>query len=134
MTTRRNIIAAAMVVAIAAGAAEAAPPTVEILSMSHWPVQSALKPVREFLARQGSRVRVVQKDVEGPDGEKRLKSIGLKGHIPLVLIIDGQHRYKRADGRVVEFVNFPAAAGNPMGLNGAWTTADFESALLARLK
>ena len=57
-----------------------------------------------------------------------------QGHIPIVVLIDGQYRYTRPDGRVVEFVNFPAAAGNPTGLNGARTAVDLESALLARMK
>ena len=30
-------------------------------------------------------------------------------------------------------LNFPAAAGNPMNLNGAWSVADFEAALRASL-
>jgi hypothetical protein len=102
--------------------------------MTHWPVQNALKPIRDMLAKYGTRVRVVEMDVEAADSEKRLKSAGLKGHIPIVIFVDGKHRYKRADGNPVEFVNFPAAAGNPMGLNGTWTAADVETVLRERLK
>ena len=56
--------------------------------------------------------RVVDMDIESPEGEKRLKSIGLKGHIPIVLLIDGNKSFKRADGKTVDFVNFPVAADN----------------------
>ena len=65
---------------------------------------------------------------------KRLKSAGLKGHIPLVIFVDGKYRYQRANGTAVEFINFPAAAGNPMGLNGTWSAADVEAVIQKQLK
>jgi ABC-type glycerol-3-phosphate transport system substrate-binding protein len=135
MKTRRDLLAfaAASAVASLAGPALAAQPVVEVLSMSHWPVREALKPVMDVLARYQGRVQVKQMDIEGDDGVKRLKSIGLKGHIPIVLMIDGARTFKRADGSNVEFLNFPAAANNPMGLNGAWGVSDFEDALKAAL-
>jgi len=33
----------------------------------------------------------------------------------------------------VQMLNFPVAAGSPMGLNGTWSVADFEAALRAAL-
>ena len=96
-------------------------------------MQSALKPVRDLLAKYQARLRVSEIDIESPDGVKRLKAVGLKGHIPIVLLIDGKQSFKRADGKTVEFVNFPVAAGNPMNLNGTWSVADFEAALRASL-
>ena len=135
MTTRRDVLflIGATCVVLSSGYAIGAQPLVEVLAMSHWPVQNALKPVRDLLAKYSGRVQVVETDVESSAGEKRLKSIGLKGHIPIVLLIDGKKSFKRADGKQIEFVNFPAAAGNPMGLIGAWTVEDFEAALRAIL-
>ena len=135
MITRREtlVLIAAAAVAGSGRAALAAQPVVEVLAMAHWPVQRALKPVRDLLARYDGRVRVVDMDIESPEGEKRLKSVGLKGHIPIVLLIDGNKSFKRVDGKAVDFVNFPVAAGNPMGLNGTWSVADFEAALRATL-
>jgi hypothetical protein len=132
MITRRTglILFAAI---LAAPAAWAAQPTVEVLAMGHSPVQSALKPVRDLLAKYEGRIRVTETDIESADGVKRLKAVGLKGHIPIVLLIDGNKSFKRADGKTVEFVNFPVAAGNPMNLNGTWSVADFEAALRASL-
>ena len=111
----------------------ASPPTVEIVALSHWPVQDALKPVREFLGTLGGRVRVVELDAESPDGEKRISAVGLKSHIPMLLLINGSDRFKRPDGTAVEFKDFPAKASNPLGLNGTWTEADFEAAVHAAL-
>jgi hypothetical protein len=111
----------------------AAQPTVEIIALSHWPVQDALKPVREFLGTLGGRVHVVELDAESPEGEKRIGAVGLKGHIPLLLLINGSDRFKRPDGTTVEFKDFPAKASNPLGLNGTWTVADFETAVKGAL-
>ena len=135
MNTRRQfvLILGAAFIALFGPAALAAQPNVEVIAMGHWPVQNALKPVRDVLAKYAGKVRVVELDAESADGEKRLKAVGLKGHIPLALLIDGNKSFKLPDGKTIEFVNFPAAAGNPMGLNGAWTVADFETALRAAL-
>jgi hypothetical protein len=133
MKTRRGFLVtlAGGALAFATGTSYAAQPVVEILAMTHSPVRSALAPVRAIVARYKDRVRLVELDIESADGEKRQKAIGLKGHIPIVLLIDGRRSFKRPDGTTVEFVNVPAAAGNPLGLNGSWTVADFEAALLA---
>ena len=131
MRKRRRFLIAlgAVLMAAAAGPIVASQPVVEVIALEHGPVQNALKPVRDVLAKYAGRVRVVELNAESPEGEKRLKAVGLKGHIPIALLIDGSKTYKTAQGKTVEFVNFPAAAGNPMGLNGAWTVADFEEAL-----
>ena len=135
MMSRRQVflmIGAAGIV-LSGGYAAAAQPVVEVLAMTHWPVQKALKPVRDLLAKYDGRVRVVDMDIEGADGVKCLKAVGLKGHIPIVLLIDGNKSFKRADGKSVDFVNFPVAAVNPLNLNGTWSVADFEAALRASL-
>jgi hypothetical protein len=135
MISRRTalvLIGAASVV-VSGRAALAAQPVVEVLAMPHWPVQRALKPVRDLLAKYQGRVRVSEIDIESAEGVKRLKAVGLKGHIPIVLLIDGNKSFKRADGKAVDFVDFPVAADNPMNLNGTWSVADFEAALRASL-
>jgi ABC-type glycerol-3-phosphate transport system substrate-binding protein len=135
MMSRRQVflMIGAAGVALSGGYAAAAQPVVEVLAMGHWPVQKALKPVRDLLAKYDGRVRVVDMDIEGSDGVKRLKAVGLKGHIPIVLLIDGNKSFKRADGKTVDFVNFPVAADNPLNLNGTWSVANFEAALRASL-
>ena len=135
MITRREILMliAAAGVAGSGCAALAAQPVVEVLAMAHWPVQKALKPVRDLLAKYQGRVRVTDIDIESDEGVKRLKAVGLKGHIPVVLLIDGNKSFKRTDGKTIDFVNFPAAADNPMNLNGTWSVADFEAALRTTL-
>ena len=138
MHTRRAFLAGLAAGAVASfalgpGRAFAAQPTVELIALPHWPVQDALKPVRAYLATLDGRVRVVEQNAESPEGEKRLASLGLKGHIPIVLVIDGSFRFKRQDGSTVEFKDFPAKAANPLGLNGKWTVSDFQEQVAATL-
>jgi len=136
MNTRGNFLAAlaASALTLVAGSALATPLTVEIVAMAHPPVKMALAPLRNWLAAQGGKLKVVEIDVESPQGEKRLQSIGLGGHIPIVILIDGQYRQKRKDGAAMEFVNFPAIEGAPSGVRGKWTTADVQAVLTERMK
>lgn len=136
MNARRNFLAtvAASALTLVAGSALAAPPTVEIVAMAHPPVKMALAPLRNWLAAQGGKLKLVEVDVESPQGEKRLAAIGLDGHVPIVILIDGQYRQKRKDGIAMEFVNFPAIDGAPPGVRGKWTTADVQAALRERMK
>lgn len=76
-STLLTVLASALI-ALSACATKAAPPNVEIVSLSHWPVQIALKPIREMLGTFGTRIRVAELNAEAPDGEARLASAGLK--------------------------------------------------------
>lgn len=138
MPTRRQFVAALGASAVATVlmvpfVARAATPTIEVIALSHSPVQNALKPVRDFLIGLGDKVKVVEIDVESAAGEKRLSALGLKGHIPILLVINGSDQYKRPDGAAVLFKDFPAKADNPLGINGSWTVADFQAAVNAAL-
>ena len=127
-------LAAAGVALLLAPAAHAAQPVVEIIAFAHPPVQSALKPLRDWLATQGGRLKVVEIDMETPAGEKRLQAVGVKGHVPVVVLIDGQHQHQRADGSPVDLVSFPAGPGTPPGAKGTWTTADVQALLKQRIR
>ena len=138
MLTRKSFVLTIPLLAASASlagalAAAATQPTVEIVALPHWPVQDALKPVRDFLATTNGHVKVVELDAESPAGEVRLSALGLKGHIPMLLVINGSYHFKRSNGTLVEFKDFPAKAGNPLGVNGSWTVADFKAAVKAAL-
>jgi hypothetical protein len=136
MKTRRQFIAtvAAGVLSLGAGAAWAAKPTVEIIAMVHPPVQDALKPLRAWLANQKGKLRVVEIDAESAQGEKRLVSVGLNGHVPIAILIDGKYRFRRKDGSAVAFFNFPDIKGSPPGVRGDWLTADVQTVLTERMR
>lgn len=135
MTFAHRTLLAAVVscLALVVNTAWAGPPVVEIIAFAHPPVQSALRPLRDSLAHRGAKVRVVEIDMEKPEAERRLQAVGLKGHIPVVILIDGQYRHKRADGSAVEFVSFPSGPGTPLSVKGGWSAADVDAVLKTRL-
>jgi hypothetical protein len=112
----------------------AAAPVVEIVAMPHPPVKTALSPLREWLAAQGNKITVKEIDSESADGIKRMQAVGLSGHIPVLILIDGQYKIKRKDGSTVEFVNFPNQPNTPPGARGNWTTDDVQASLAAKIK
>lgn len=112
----------------------AAAPVVEIVAMPHPPVKAALSPLRAWLAAQGNKITVKEIDSESADGIKSLHSVGLSGHIPVLILIDGQYKIRRKDGSTVEFVNFPNQPNTPPGARGNWTTEDVQASLAARIK
>lgn len=116
------------------GQALAAAPVVEIVAMPHPPVKTALSPFRDWLAAQGNKVTVKEIDSESADGIKRMQAVGLSGHIPVLILIDGQYKIKRKDGITVEFVNFPNQPNTPSGARGNWTTADVQAVLAEKIK
>lgn len=130
---RRSLLTASAIAAISlhTGMAWAAQPVVEIIAFAHPPVQSALKPLRDWLATQGKKIRVTEMDMESPEAEKRLAAIGLKGHIPIVVLVDGKYKFTRQDGSTVEFVSFPNGPGTPAGVKGGWSAEDVQTLLKA---
>lgn len=136
MYTRRHFLAAAMIgsLLITSGQVLAAPPLVEIVAMPHPPVKMALAPLREWLAEQGRKLQVREVDSESATGKQRMVAAGLSGHIPVLILVDGQHRFVRKDGSKVSFVNFPNVPGTPPGARGDWQLADVQAAVEARFK
>ena len=121
-TNRRAIVKGASVAALllSMGAAWAAQTVVEIIAFNHPPVQSALKPLRDWLASQGTRIRVVEIDMETPAGEKRAAAVGVTGHVPILILVDGKYAFTRKDGAAIELKSFPAAPN----VKGAWAIDD----------
>ncbi len=136
MLNHRKVISSLALVSFlfSVGQVLAAPPVVEIIAMPHPPVKAALSPLRDWLAAQGQKITVKEIDSESTDGLKRLKSVGMSGHIPVLILIDGQYRAKRKDGSTVEFVNFPNLPNAPSGARGDWTAADIQTALAEKIK
>ncbi|HAL39916.1 MAG TPA: hypothetical protein DCP03_18140 [Polaromonas sp.] len=132
--TRRQLLkrsAGALPLGLMLNTVWAAQPVVEIISFAHPPMQSALKPLRDWLASQGGKLRVVEIDMESPEAEKRLKALGLKGHIPIVVVVDGRYKHVRKDGSHVDLVGFPSGPGAPVGMKDGWSVEDVQAVLKA---
>ena len=133
---RRTIIAtiAVSILSWTANTAWAAQSVVEIIAFSHPPVQSALKPMREWLANQGAKLKVKELDMDSAEGEKRMQVIGLKGHIPIVILIDGKYKHTRKDGSAVEFVSFPSGSNASGSAKGGWSVDDVQAMLKSQIQ
>lgn len=132
--TRRqllNLTALAILPAVN-GLTHAATPLIEIIAFAHPPVVSALKPLREWLGAQGNKVKLVEIDMESAEGQKRLTAAGVKGHTPILILINGQYKHTRTDGSAVELLSFPAGPSSPVGVKGGWSTDDVQAVLKAR--
>lgn len=136
MIPRRKFLAATAVAlsSLAAGNVLAAPPTVEIIAMPHPPVKMALGELRAWLAAQGNKLRVNEFDSESTEGKQRMQAVGLSGHIPILILIDGQYRFPRKEGGKVALINFPNLPNTPPGARGDWTTADVQAILAERIR
>jgi hypothetical protein len=126
---RRTMIKGASVAALlfSMGAAWAEQPVVEIIAFAHPPVQSALKPLRDWLASQGKHARVVEIDMETAAGEKRAAAVGVTGHVPILILVDGKYAFARKDGAAIELKSFPAAPN----MKGSWTIDDAKAVISA---
>lgn len=89
-------------------------------------MQSALKPLRDWLRSQGKLVRVVEIDMETPAGEKPATAVCVSGHVPILILIDGKYAFSRKDGSAFELKSFPAAAN----MKGSWTIDDAKAAIV----
>ena len=130
MNINRRILmrnASAVTLLCSMGAAWAAQPVVEIIAFAHPPVQSALKPLRDWLATQGKHARVVEIDMETPAGEKRAAAVGVTGHLPILILVDGKYTFARKDGAAIELKSFPAAPN----MKGSWTIDDAKAVISA---
>lgn len=126
---RRTLMGGASAVALLCSmeAAWAAQPVVEIIAFAHPPVQSALKPLRDWLGTQGKHARVVEIDMEAPAGEKRAAAVGVTGHVPILILVDGKYALTRKDGTAIELKSFPVAPN----MKGSWTIDDAKAAISA---
>jgi hypothetical protein len=129
---RRQSVAALLAASLALwlGQSHAATAVVEIMGYAHPPVQSALKPLREWLATQGAKVSVTEIDMDSPQATQRLQALGLKGHLPVLVLVNGQYKHTLAGGKAVSFVGFPAGGTTPSGAQGSgWTLDDVKAVL-----
>jgi hypothetical protein len=125
MTIRR--LFTALLFLLATPTAFAAAPRIEIIAMAHPPVRMALQPLRAWLSQQNITVNEI--DAESAAGVKRLAAVGLSGHIPVVILIDGQYQQRRADGSPVALIYFPNIPSAPAMARGEWAIKDVQALL-----
>ena len=103
------------------------PVKVEVLYMNHGPLQDSLKQIQNVFSRFKGKVNVSWYDFESKEGEQFMAKKGITQHVPLVIWMDNQVKFK-VDGKDMVFAGFPTGSG-PAFFQGKWTMADLQRVL-----
>ncbi len=103
------------------------PVKIEILYMNHGPLQDSLKEIQNVFSRYKGKVNVSWYDFESKEGEEFMVKKGITQHVPLVIWMDNQVKFK-VDGKDMVFAGFPTGSG-PAFFQGKWTMADLQKVL-----
>jgi hypothetical protein len=103
------------------------PVKVEVLYMNHGPLQDSLEGIRKVFSQYKGKVSVSWYDFESKEGGEFMTKKGITQHIPLVIWMDNQSKFK-VDGKEIVFAGFPTGSG-PAFFQGKWTNADLQKVL-----
>ena len=103
------------------------PVRIEVLYMNHGPLRPTLRELDELFTGYGDRIAVHRYDFYSEEGERFKAEKGIKGHVPLVLWIDGKSTLK-VNGTPVTFSGFPTGSG-PAFFQGKWNMDLLKEAL-----
>ena len=112
---------------IPAAALPAPPVSVEILYMNHGPLQDSLDGIKKVFSQYKGKVTVSWYDYDTKEGEAFMAKKKITQHIPLVIWMDDQVKFK-VGGKDMVFAGFPTGSG-PAFFQGKWTLADLQKAL-----
>ena len=100
---------------------------IEVLYMNHGPLQDSLKDIKNVFSKYKGKVAVSWYDFDSKEGEAFMAKKGIKQHIPLMIWMDNQVKFK-VDGKDIIFAGFPTGSG-PQFFQGKWTMADLQKVL-----
>ena len=103
------------------------PVKIEILYMNHGPLQDSLKEMQNVFSRYKGKVNVSWYDFGSKEGEEFMVKKGITQHVPLVIWMDNQVKFK-VDGKDMVFAGFPTGSG-PAFFQGKWAMADLQKVL-----
>jgi len=103
------------------------PVKVDVLYMNHGPLQDSLNGIKKVFSQYKERVSVSWYDFESKEGEAFMAKKKITQHIPLVIWMDDQVKFK-VEGKEMVFAGFPTGSG-PAFFQGKWTMADLQKVL-----
>ena len=103
------------------------PVKVEVLYMNHGPLQDSLEGIKKVFSQYKEKVTVSWYDYDTKEGEAFMAKKKITQHIPLVIWMDNQVKFK-VDGKDIVFAGFPTGSG-PAFFQGKWTNADLQKVL-----
>jgi hypothetical protein len=108
-------------------AVAADPVKIEVLYMPHGPLQDSLEGIKKVFSQYKGKATVSWYDFDSKEGEAFMAKKNIKQHIPLLIWVDNQVKFK-VDGKDIVFAGFPTGSG-PAFFQGKWTNADLQKVL-----
>jgi hypothetical protein len=122
-----SIVASTIIFSMSAGQATAAAKQVQldILYMNHGPIRPTIAKIKNLVAHYQDSIQASWYDFDQPEGKAFMKKQKLSGHIPLLLILNGQSDFT-IDGRQVLLQGFPTGASPFKQVEGNWSLDDLQ--------
>jgi hypothetical protein len=99
------------------------PTQVDILYMNHGPLRPTIAKIKTLLTNFNGTIQATWFDVNQQEGKEFMKKHNLHGHIPLLIMLDGQTDFT-VEGRNVRLQGFPSGAGPFKQVEGNWSLDD----------
>ena len=103
------------------------PVKVDVLYMNHGPLQDSLNGIKKVFSQYKGKVTDSWYDYDTKEGEDFRPKKKITQHIPLVIWMDDQVKFK-VEGKDMVFAGFPTGSG-PAFFQGKWTMADLQKVL-----
>jgi len=97
----------------------------DILYMNHGPMRPTISKIKDLLGNYGDTVQASWYDVELASGKSFMKQQKITGHIPMLIMIDGQTNFS-IDDRDVILQGFPTGASPFKQVEGNWSVDDLQ--------
>lgn len=97
----------------------------DILYMNHGPMRPTVAKIKDLLGNYGDTVQASWYDVDQLSGKSFMKKQKIVGHIPMLIMIDGQSDFS-IDGKEVKFQGFPTGASPFKRVEGNWSLDDLQ--------
>ncbi len=125
-----SILASIIMFGMSTGQATAAANQVqlEILYMNHGPMRPTIDKIKNLVGNYKGSIQASWYDFDQPEGKAFMKKQKLTGHIPLLLILNGQSNFT-IDGREVLLQGFPTGASPFKQVEGNWSLDDLQAIL-----
>lgn len=105
----------------------------DILYMNHGPMRPTIANIKDMLGNYGDTVQASWHDVDQQSGESFMKKHNIVGHIPMLIIIDGQSDFN-IDGRDIKLKGFPTGSSPFKRVEGNWSLEDLQLLLDNKLR
>ncbi|HID02001.1 MAG TPA: hypothetical protein EYP18_02135 [Desulfobacterales bacterium] len=97
----------------------------DILYMNHGPMRPTVAKIKDLLANYGDTVQASWHDVDQKSGKTFIKKHKILGHVPMLIMIDGESDFS-IDGRDVQLQGFPTGASPFKRVEGNWSLDDLQ--------